>query len=102
MLENRAGQPFSNGTQRRKDGFGTLATIPLVNLPVPSEKAPAKPKSAAKPKSTGKTKSTTPLPPAGAPPASRTRGSKRKTTPHPVSATEQRVSYSSFFSLFFL
>ena len=98
MLENRAGQPFSNGTQRRKDGFGTLATIPgwerkvkVINLPVPSEKAPAKPKFA------GKTKPATPLPPAGALPASRTRGSKRKTTPHPVSATERRVSYSSFF-----
>ena len=98
MLENRAGQSFSNGTQRRKDGFGTLATIPgwerkvkVINLPVPSEKAPAKPKFA------GKTKPATPLPPAGALPASRTHGSKRKTSPHPVSATERRVSYSSFF-----
>ena len=30
MLENRADQPFSNGTQRRKGGFGMLGTIPLV------------------------------------------------------------------------
>ena len=74
--------------------------VKVINLPVPSKKAPAKPKSAAKPKYAGKTKSATPLPPAGAPPASRTYGSKRKTTPHPVSATEQRVSYSSSF--FFL
>ena len=102
MLENRASQPFSNKTQRRKDGFGTLANPPswekkvkVINLPVSSKKAPAKPKSA------GKTKSATSLPPAGASPASRTRGSKRKTTPHPVFATERRVSYSSFFSLFF-
>ena len=107
MLENIAGQPFSNGMQRRKDGFGMLATIPLVgrkvkviNLPVLSEKAPAKPRSAAKPKSAGKTKPATPLPPVGALPAIRTRGSKRKTTPHPVSATERRVSYSSFFFFF--
>ena len=70
--------------------------VKVINLPVPSEKAPAKPKSA------GKTKPVTPLPPAGALPASRTHGSKRKTTPHPVSATERRVSYSSsFFFLFF-
>ena len=30
MLGNRAGQPLSNGTQKRKGGFGMLATIPLV------------------------------------------------------------------------
>ena len=76
--------------------------VKVINLPIPSEKSPAKPKFAAKPKSASKTKPTTPLPPAGALPASRTRGSKRKTTPHPVSATEQRVSYSSFFFPFFL
>ena len=63
--------------------------VKVINLSVPSKKAPAKTKSA------GKTKPATPLPPAGAPLASRTRGSKRKTTPHPVSATEQRVSYFS-------
>ena len=69
--------------------------VKVINLPVPSKKAPAKPKSA------GKTKTATPLPPAGALLASRTRGSKRKTTPHPVFATERRVSYSSFFFPFF-
>ena len=69
--------------------------VKVINLPVPSKKALAKPKSA------GKTKSATPLPLAGASPASRTRGSKRKTTPHPVSTTERRVSYSSFFLFFF-
>ena len=74
--------------------------VKVINLPVPSKKAPVKPKSAAKPKSAGKTKSATPLPLAGAPSASRTRGSKRKTTPHPVSATERRVSYSSSFFFF--
>ena len=68
--------------------------VKVINLPVLSKKALAKPKSA------GKNKPATPLPPAGAPPASRTHGSKRKTTPHPVSATERRVSYSSFFPLF--
>ena len=69
--------------------------VKVINLSVPSKKAPAKPKSA------GKTKSATPLPPAGAPLASRTRGSKRKTTPHPASATERRVSYFSPFPFFF-
>ena len=68
--------------------------VKVINLSVPSMKAPAKPKSASK------TKPATPLPPAGAPLASRTRGSKRKTTPHPVSATERRVSYFSIFSFF--
>ena len=77
--------------------------VKVINLPVPSEKAPAKPKSATKPKSTGRTKPATPLPPAGVLLASKTRCSKRKTTPHPVSATERRVSYSSpFFLIKFL
>ena len=68
--------------------------VKVTNISVPSKKAPAKPKSA------GKTKPATPLPPTGAPLASRTRGSKRKTTPHPVSAAERGVSYLSlFFSL---
>ena len=66
--------------------------VKVINLFILSKKAPAKPKSA------GKAKLATPLPPAGAPLASRTRGSKRKTTPHPVSATERRVSYFSHFS----
>ena len=69
--------------------------VKVINLPVPSKKAPSKPKSA------GKTKPATPLPLAGAPPASRTRGSKRKTTPHLVFATERRVSYFSIFSFFY-
>ena len=62
--------------------------VMVINLPAPSEKVPAKPRSAAKFKSASKTKSATPLPPTGAPPAVRTRGSKRKTTSHPVSAIE--------------
>ena len=41
-------------------------------------------------KSVSKSKPATPRPPTNAPPASRTRGSKRKTTPHPTA--EQRVS----------
>ena len=66
--------------------------VKVINISVPSKKAPTKPKSA------GKTKPATPLPSVGAPLASRTRGSKRKTTSHPVSATERRVSYFSPFS----
>ena len=68
--------------------------VKVINILVPSKKA------LAKPKSTGKTKPATPLPPTGAPLASRTHGSKRKTTPHPVSAAERRVSYFSHFSFF--
>ena len=76
--------------------------VKVINLPAPSEKVPVKPRSAAKFKSASKTKLATPLPPAGALPAVRTRGSKRKTTPHPISATERRVShFSSFYFLFF-
>ena len=71
--------------------------VKVINLLAPSEKAPAKPRFAAKFKSASKTKPATPLPPADALPAIRTRGSKRKTTPHPVSATERRVSHSSSF-----
>ena len=71
--------------------------VKVINLLAPSEKVPAKPRSATKLKSASKTKPTTPLPPTGAPPAIRTRGSKRKTTPHPVSATERKVSHSSLF-----
>jgi len=68
--------------------------VKVINLSVPSKKAPVKPKSASK------TKPTITLPPAGAPLASKTRGSKRKTTPHPVSATERKVSYFSPFFFF--
>ena len=46
--------------------------VKVINILVPSKKA------LAKPKSTGKTKPATPLPPTGAPLASRTHGSKRK------------------------
>ena len=65
--------------------------VKVINISVPSKKAPAKLKSA------GKTKPTTPLPPTGASLASKTRSSKRKTTPHPVSTAEQRVSYLSLY-----
>ena len=41
----------------------------------------------------GKSKQTTSQPSAGAPPSSRTRGSKRKTSPPPARATERRVCY---------
>jgi len=61
--------------------------VKVTNTPAPSKKALAKLKSASK------SKPATPLLPTGAPLASRTRGSKRKTTPHPVLATERRVSY---------
>ena len=76
--------------------------VKVINLPAPSEKVPTKPRSAAKFKSASKTKPATPLPSAGAPLAVRTRGSKRKTTPHPVSATEQRVSPFFLLLLSFL
>ena len=66
----------------------------MTNISAPSKKAPAKFKYA------GKSKPATPLPPTGASLASRTRGSKRKTTLHPVPAAERRVSYLFFF--FFL
>lgn len=54
--------------------------VKVINVLAPVKKGPAKIKSASKPKSA------TPQPPIGATPASRTRGSKRKTTPHPVLA----------------
>ena len=76
--------------------------VKVINLLILSKKAPAKPKSAVKPKFAGKTKPATPLPPAGALPAVRTRGSKRKTTPHSVSATERRVSHFSSFYFFLI
>ena len=65
--------------------------VKIINISVPSKKVPAKLKS------TGKAKPATPLPPIGASLASRTRGSKRKTTSHPVSAAEWRLSYLSLF-----
>ena len=65
--------------------------VKVTNIPAPSKKAPAKLKSASK------SKPATSLAPTGAPLASRTRGSKRKTTPYPMSAAKRRVSYLFFF-----
>ena len=70
---------------------GWKKKVKVINISVPSKKIPAKPKSA------GKTKLASPLPPTGPSLASRTRGSKRKTTPHPVSAAEWRVSHLFLF-----
>ena len=52
--------------------------VKVINIPAPSKKGPARLKSASK------SKLATPRPPTDAPPASRTRGSKRKITSHPV------------------
>ena len=95
MLGNRTGPQSLNGMRRKRGGIGTLVIILLVgrkkvkvtNISVPSKKGPAKLKSASK------SKPATPWLPIDAPPASRTRGSKRKTTPHPAFAAERRVSY---------
>ena len=65
--------------------------VKVTNISVPIKKGPAKLKS------TSKSKPATPLPSTNAPPSSRTRGSKRKTTPHPAFATERRVSYLKIF-----
>ena len=61
--------------------------VKVINVPAPVKKGPTKLKYANKPKSA------TPRPPVDATPASRTQGSKRKTTPHPALAIEQRVRY---------
>ena len=61
--------------------------VKVTNISTPSKKAPAKLKSTSKPKPS------TPLPPTSASLASRTRDSKRKTTPHPVPAVKRRLSY---------
>ena len=61
--------------------------VKVINVPAPIKKDPTKLKSASKPKST------TPRPPINATPTSRTRGSKRKTTPYPALATERRVRH---------
>ena len=58
--------------------------VKVTNIPAPSKKGPIRLKSASK------SKPATPRPSIDAPLASRTRGSKRKTTPHPVA--ERRVS----------
>ena len=59
--------------------------VKVTNIPTPSKKGPARLKSA------NKSKPATLRPPTDAPSTGRTRGSKRKTTPHPVA--EQKVSY---------
>ena len=50
-------------------------------------------KGLAKLKFVSKSKLVTPWPPTDAPPSSRTRGNKRKTSLHPAFATKQRVCY---------
>ena len=67
--------------------LGWKKKVKVTNIFAPSKKAPAKLKSASK------SKLAIPLPPTGSSFANRTRGSKRKTTPHPVSVAERRVSY---------
>ncbi|XP_065636885.1 uncharacterized protein LOC136070628 [Quercus suber] len=66
------------------EGLSWEKKVKVVKIPVPAKKAPAKLKSLSK------SKSATLQPPASATPAGRTRGSKRKTTPHPVFAAQQR------------
>ena len=61
--------------------------VKVMNISVLIKKGPTKLKSASK------SKPATPWPSIDAPPSSKTRGSKRKTTPHPAFATERRVSY---------
>ena len=58
--------------------------VKVINIPVSSKKGPTRLKSAIK------SKPTTSRPPTDAPSASRTWGSKRKTTPHPTA--ERRVN----------
>ena len=61
--------------------------VKVINVPAPVKKGPIKLKYASKPKSA------TPRPPIEATLASRTQGSKRKTTPYPALATARRVRY---------
>ena len=70
--------------------------VKVTNISAPSKKAPGKLKSASK------SMPATPLPPTGASLVSKTRDHKRKTTPHPVPAAEQRVSYLLKYLLVFL
>ena len=67
--------------------------VKVINVPAPVKKGLTKLKSTSKPKSA------TPRPPIDATPANRTRGSKRKITPHPALAIERRVHH---FLLFFV
>ena len=76
--------------------LGWEKKVKVTNISVPSKKAPAKLKSASK------SKLATPLPPTGAPLTSKTRGSKRKTTPHPMLAAERRVIIFKKYLLTFL
>ena len=59
----------------------------VTNISAVGKKAPTKLKSASK------SKLATPRPPTNAPLSSRTRGTKRKTSLHPMFATERRVCY---------
>ena len=61
--------------------------VKVMNISMLSKKGPAKLKFASK------SKPATPWPSIDTPPSIRTRGSKRKTTPHPAFATKRRVSY---------
>ena len=60
--------------------------VKVTNIFASSKKGPGKFKSASK------SKPATPRPPTNAPPTSKTRGSKRKTTPYPAFAAKRRVS----------
>ena len=73
--------------------LGWEKKVKVINVPALVRKGLIKLKFASKPKSTSKPKPTTPQPPVEATPASRTWGSKRKTTPHLALATERRVRY---------
>ena len=61
--------------------------VKVINVPAPVKKCPIKLKFASKPKPA------TPRPSIKATLASRTRDSKRKTTPHPAFAIERRACY---------
>ena len=67
--------------------LGWEKKVKVMNISTSSKKGPAKLKFASK------SKFATPWPSTDAPPSSRTRGSKRKTSPHTAFATEQRVCY---------
>jgi len=67
--------------------LGWEKKVKVMNISALSEKG------LAKLKSTSKSKLATPRPSIDAPPSSRTRGNKRKTTPHLAFAAERRVSY---------
>ena len=70
--------------------------VKVINVLAPVKKGPIKLKSASKPKFASKPKPAAPRPPIETTPASRTRGSKRKTTPHPALATEQEYVTFNF------